>query len=239
MRGGPAVRRSWFALAAAACLALALLAAVLRSGPVLALDGGMHAWVVGHRNAILTWLAVAVTSLGSSFAVGTAVFVVVVLGTSRRRDDRHRHRQAVAVMVVLAAGSLLRFGLSVLVGRLRPPQRDWAYPASGYAWPSGHTTVSTIGATLLVWWLVDGMGSARKRAFVILVALLYIAAVGSSRVYLGVHWPSDVVAGWLFALCWLALAASLLPPSWRPWPCSGSRPFTASIETDTETGAHP
>lgn len=191
MRWWPAARTNWLALVAAAGLALAVLAVSLRSGPVLALDGGMHAWVVGHRNAVLTWLAVVVTSLGSSLAVGTAVFVVaavfvvVVLGTSRRRHDRHRRRQAVVVMAVLAAGSLLRFGLSVLVGRLRPPQRDWAYPASGNAS------------------------------------------------------PSDVLAGWLFALCWLSLAASLLPTSWRPWLVTGSRPFTASIETDTETGAHP
>lgn len=239
MRWWPAVRTNWLALAAAAGLALAVLAVSLRSGPVLALDGGMHAWVVGHRNAALIWLAVTVTSLGTSLAVGPVVFVVVILGTSRRRHDRLRRRQAVVVMAVLAAGSLLRFGLSVLVGRLRPPQRDWAYPAGGYAWPSGHTTVSAIGAGLLVWWLIGGMGNARKRALTILVALLYIAAVGSSRVYLGVHWPSDVLAGWLFALCWLSLAAGLLPTSWRPWPVTGSRPFTASIETDKETGAHP
>lgn len=240
MRWRPSLpaRSGWLALAAGAALALVLLALALHSGPVQSLDGGLHGWFTGHRNVVVTRLAIAITTSGSSPVVYTAVLAAVALTIGRRRGDRRRRPHGLAVVAVLAAGSLVRLELAVLVGRLRPPQRDWAYPASGYAWPSGHTTVSAIGAGLLAWWLIGGMHRRGRRAVCILAAL-YVAAVGSSRVYLGVHWPSDVLAGWLLAICWLSLAGSLLPPAWRGRTVRDSEAAGHPIVTETGTGALP
>ncbi|WP_198545971.1 phosphatase PAP2 family protein [Actinacidiphila yeochonensis] len=90
----------------------------------------------------------------------------------------------------------------------RPPAADWAAHAAGYAFPSGHTSSSAVAAGLLAWGLLRALPPAAGRAGAALCVLAAVA-VGCTRVYLGVHWPSDVIGGWLFAGCWLAL---VLPP---------------------------
>ena len=112
-------------------------------------------------------------------------------------------------MPLLAIGSLCRLGLSVVVARSRPPERDWAYAAHGFALPSGHSTNSAIAAGLVAWWLTGMLPTQRGRTVTWCLAGGYAFAVGLSRIYLGVHWPTDVLAGWLLAVCWLSVIGSL------------------------------
>jgi membrane-associated phospholipid phosphatase len=91
------------------------------------------------------------------------------------------------------------------IGRLRPhDQEHLLVQVQSYAFPSGHTanaTVLWLGLALL---LVRG---ARTRVISIAAAVLMVIAIGLSRNMLGVHWPSDVVAGWAFGLFWILLLA--------------------------------
>lgn len=87
---------------------------------------------------------------------------------------------------------------------------DWATHASGFAFPSGHATTSALMAGLLVAAIGHrAYGSRAGRVAAVLVGC-WAAAVGLSRVLLGVHWVTDVVAGWLFAALWLGLGAALI-----------------------------
>ena len=206
-----AFRRTGLIVAAAAAGAMVLLGAATAFGPAAGWDLAAHRWVVQHRTATGTAIAAGVTTAGSTAVVFVALLGVVAAGTGWRRRDGERRRRALVLAAVLAGGWLMRLAVSGLVRRARPPQRDWAYPAHGYAWPSGHTTVSAIGACLLLWWLIGDLRGRAIRRFAGLLTGVYVAGVGLSRIYLGVHWPSDVLAGWLMALCWLALAAGLVP----------------------------
>ena len=100
------------------------------------------------------------------------------------------------------------------IGRTRPPQADWAHAASGYAFPSGHTTSSAIVAALF--WVALGRRALMRywRVQGRLVAVAWAISVGVTRVYLGVHWPTDVVGGWLLTLALtLAVTCAMAVPA--------------------------
>jgi undecaprenyl-diphosphatase len=113
-----------------------------------------------------------------------------------------------------------------LVARPRPPQADWATHASGGAFPSGHTTTAALTAGLLI--IAVRVRGPRAKAPLTLIIGGWGALVGLTRVYLGVHWFTDVVGGWLFALGWLGVC--LCAVSW--WLPERLTPAT----TDTAIG---
>ncbi|MFD4856062.1 phosphatase PAP2 family protein [Streptomyces atratus] len=96
-----------------------------------------------------------------------------------------------------------------LIARPRPPLGDWATHASGFAFPSGHATTSSLMAGLLLTALGlrtrGGTGPRPLRTVVAALVVCWAAAVGLSRFLLGVHWVTDVLAGWLFATVWIGL----------------------------------
>jgi len=189
-------------LAALLCAGLfAAFAAVVaaRSGAPLPGDLAVHRWLLASREPVLTGAAIAVTTTGSGVP---AYVLAATAGAVAVRRDRCRLRRwwagsAVAVLA-LAAGQLPRAVLAAWIGRPRPPAADWAWHADGPALPSGHTTTSALVAGMICL-AVSGGSSRRRRQAGIALAVSWAAAVGLTRVYLGVHWPSDVVAGWLLA----------------------------------------
>ncbi|MFE5110982.1 phosphatase PAP2 family protein [Streptomyces sp. NPDC056663] len=198
---------------------LGLTAVVLtaRHGSVLPIDRAAHTWSLHHRPAALVTVARVVT------ATGTGVFpyaAAAAAGLTASRDIRHRLAYAAGALAFLLLGQALRFGLMETIGRPRPAAGDWATHASGFAFPSGHATTSALMAGLLVAAIghrarlrrARAAGSGRSNGTAAVAVLLgcWAAAVGMSRVLLGVHWVTDVVAGWLFAAVWLGLGAALI-----------------------------
>jgi undecaprenyl-diphosphatase len=100
------------------------------------------------------------------------------------------------------------------VHRPRPPRPDWATHASGWAFPSGHTTTAALTAGILI--VALALRAPRGgRALQIAVACWGVS-VGLTRVYLGVHWFTDVIGGWLFATAWLTTCLWAQPTEHGP-----------------------
>jgi membrane-associated phospholipid phosphatase len=116
---------------------------------------------------------------------------------------------AVRAVAVLLVVQLLRFALVTAVGRPRPPAADWAVHVTGFAFPSGHTVTSATAAGILVWAAYPRLRGA-PRVVVVACVTTWALAVGLSRVYLGVHWPTDVVGGWAFTVLLLGAVVLLL-----------------------------
>ncbi|MFI7406182.1 phosphatase PAP2 family protein [Streptomyces sp. NPDC049541] len=173
----------------------------LRHGAPLPGDPAAHAWGLAHRPPEAVALARGITATGT----GPWPYVLVVIaGFLAGRTARERLRIAVVLLVVLVAGQLVRTGMMELLARARPAPAEWATQASGFAFPSGHATTSALTAGLLCWATTRGARVDLARTSCTL-AVCWAVAVGLTRVYLGVHWASDVIGGWLFAVVWLSL----------------------------------
>lgn len=203
-------RRPRLLLPAGCAAAFALLAwAVLaRHGSPYAFDTGPHRWSVAHRPAAMATAARTVTHLGSGPFPYLAAALGGWLGRDRDASGRRAAATALLAVAVLLAGQAVRTALMLALHRARPPAADWATPVLGHAFPSGHTASSALAAGLLAWGLLRWRPGRTGRVAAALCGVV-AAAVGCSRVYLGVHWPTDVLGGWLFAACWLSAA---LPP---------------------------
>ncbi|MGW2047232.1 phosphatase PAP2 family protein [Streptomyces sp. NPDC001858] len=119
------------------------------------------------------------------------------------------------LVVTSAVGTLIQQGLKAWVGRARPDWPDPVDSAHYAAYPSGHALTATVVFGLLLWLLHrHGVDRAVWRT-ALAVAVVSVAGVGLTRIWLGVHWPTDVLGGWLLGalLVTLAIAARL---RWRP-----------------------
>ena len=171
------------------------------------LDAAVLDESVEARTDVLTTVAVAVTHLGSTAAMALlAVVAGIRLWHTGRRSD------AVLVIGAMAGANLVFRGLKELLDRPRPPADGRLVHAVSESLPSGHATtaVVVIGTLVVLAW--PGR-SAGARAVMVAAGALWVGAVGLTRVYLGVHWFSDVVAGWLVGGAWLAICVV----AWSRW----------------------
>jgi undecaprenyl-diphosphatase len=144
---------------------------------------------------------VEITTLGGYPVLVTLVAVVAgFLIVSRY------YGAAVFMLASIISGTIASHFLKLVYDRPRPDVVDHLVEIHTASFPSGHATMSAVVyltlATLVVR-LVDNMA---VRIYVIAVAIFLTFAVGMSRIYLGVHWPSDVAAGWALGATWACLS---------------------------------
>jgi len=114
----------------------------------------------------------------------------------------YKKQTAKAVLTVLSLGGgfILEVGLKMIIARPRPPLN--LVPETGYSFPSGHAVLSIIFFSLLIYFFKDNFKSKFTRRLYIFVNVLLCALVGFSRLYLGVHWLSDVIGGFVIGFAW-------------------------------------
>ncbi|MEV7184627.1 phosphatase PAP2 family protein [Kitasatospora sp. NPDC093102] len=204
--------RRWPAVLAGTCSAFAVIAAVVAANDwaPFAFERAAIDWSAAHRPPLARAVAMVVTSLGTGvvpYLLALAAGVVTARSAGSPRSRWTVARALLLPVVWLALGQLLRQGLMHAFGRPRPPETDWAFTASGFAFPSGHAFTSALSAGLLALAVARARPSAARTAAA--GAVLFAGVIGLSRIYLGVHWPLDVLAGWLLAAGWLAAGAAL------------------------------
>ncbi|WP_055702249.1 phosphatase PAP2 family protein [Streptomyces silaceus] len=192
-----------------------------RAGAPLAQDDQVLAWSLHHRPDELMALARGVTATGT----GAIPYLLVVLaGLLVARTAWQRLTAATLGLLCLTAGQALRYGVMHLVQRPRPPHAAWAVHASGWAFPSGHTTTAALTALLVI--LAIRLRAPRGRNVLTGVVAAWGLAVGLTRAALAVHWCTDVLGGWLFAIGWgglcLCAASWWLPERFIPRPANTS-----------------
>lgn len=198
------------ALSAAAAAAFGLLARALAGGTTTAFDEAAVAWARANNAPWLDWLALAGAGLGSGLATWIVLGVgTIVLWLTRRRLS------VLLLWISLLGGRLLSAELKAIFDRPRPAPRDWDLQAFGRpigfpdnpSFPSGHAVTSVIVFGTLAYLIVRLEPTIRMRRWTIAIATFLILLIGLSRVYLGVHYPTDVLAGYLAGFVWATFAA--------------------------------
>lgn len=148
------------------------------------------------------------TALGSD-RVLDAVFVVALAGLLATR----RRREALFLMLASPGSVLLGVILKPAVARVRPTGAHLTR-ADGFSWPSGHAgnSLALYGALLIIGLSIRPHARPWTRYGAVGITAVLIGIIGVSRIYLGVHYPTDVVASWLLVGSWLVLTRHLLRP---------------------------
>lgn len=162
--------------------------------------------------AILTDVMRAVSWIGD-FPRRLAVVLLAALWLWRCGQGR----SALMLIAMLLAGALLTEASKALLLRPRPDLMVWWTHADGWSLPSGHATGAALAYGAAGWLVARTVAPPWRANAVRLAALLLVLLVGLSRLWLGVHWPLDVLAGWLLGgtlaatVCWLAAGDRAVP----------------------------
>jgi membrane-associated phospholipid phosphatase len=163
-------------------------------------DSAVTGWLVAHRTPELTVAMRIATNLGGLwFALPLVAVAALALprGWGRWRT--------VALMVGVMAGThLLVNGVKLLIARPRPVLDEIVATATGYAFPSGHSAQALAAYCALAYLLNPRLRRRLTRVALWTGAALVVAVVGFSRLYLGVHWLTDVLGGYVIGAIWTA-----------------------------------
>lgn len=213
------------ALAVLGGCAAALADAASEGDGLTVFDRPTWQWFVDHRSPGATAVAKVITDAGSTLSMGIlAGLVTVLLWWRGHRGD------AVMTAVVAAGAALIVFVGKRVVGRQRPPADYRLVAETNASFPSGHALASMAILGVFTVLLVPAVRPLGGRIAVVCGALLMIAVIGLSRLYLGAHWATDVLGGWLTGGAWLLLCVSVR----RLW-----RSYRDNAEHGRPTGIDP
>lgn len=202
------------------CAALAALTHGVTAGTWWpAVDVAAVRWAHAHGDAAAVTFMLLVSRAGGPSATSVyAAFLVIFLTL------RHRYRTAVGVACVVYGGAGLNVLLKHAVHRGRPVLDEPLVNLPTYSFPSGHAAAVTIFGGLLITMLMRTTPGIRRSGPVVVAVSAWMAMVCASRVYLGAHYPSDILAGVLEGIAWLLIASVCLDALHVPltWPTTSS-----------------
>jgi undecaprenyl-diphosphatase len=202
-------------LALASAVAFAVVAVVVGSGALYSLDQDIVHWVAGQRRPWLDKVMLQVTTLGD----GIVVTMIALVASAFLWLTRHRWSAGMILMAV-PGGQVVNNGLKLLFRRDRPDFVERIDAVATLSFPSGHAMSAVIAYGALAYVLARFEPTTTMRRATWAFAVLLILLIGASRTYLGVHYPSDVIAGYIAGVTWLALVAAIMDPDRRSLPAS-------------------
>ena len=146
----------------------------------------------------LTALAKTLSFIGSPITLLPAILIAATLLWRGRL-----HRDSILLLVSMGGSATLDTVLKIHYRRIRP-DLPWVFVHEhSFSFPSGHSVLAVTLYGIVTYLVMDHLARIWERAAIILASLTLIAGIGLSRIYLGVHFPSDVLAGYFVGLVWL------------------------------------
>jgi undecaprenyl-diphosphatase len=179
-------------------------AGAVREGATQGFDDYVMRQVGARQTEPLERAALEITFLG------TGLVVMTIVAISSLFLYLSRHRYSAALLLFATAGALiLNNVLKASFDRPRPQIFQWGTHVLSSSFPSGHAMSATVVYSMVAFLAARLEARRWIRAIVILIAIVLIALIGSSRVYLGVHYPSDILAGVLMGFAWAGFCLAM------------------------------
>jgi undecaprenyl-diphosphatase len=196
--------RVWMAIVvlfAAATLFAVIALLVERKDPILARDLQVLVWLHTHGNPVFSAFLLAISHLHA--LAGMAAFTVLLAIALARKKRWH---WVWALGIAMCGGMLLNLALKVAFHRARPTWDDPLISLTSNSFPSGHTAGATLFYGFLAVYLVAHLEGLGARAVAVVATAFMVALVAFARMYLGVHYPSDVLAAMSASSAWLMIS---------------------------------
>ena len=174
------------------------------------------------------------TTLGTGVGLGLMVLPIAIALALR-----NRWRWAAFLVVTAAGGGLLNHALKEVFARTRPDAAAALWRSTSYAFPSGHAMGSFVVFGALVYLVMRAASSWRVRSAAVALALCLVGVISLSRLYLGVHWFSDIVAGVSAGVVWLATTTAAYEVNRRMRQLRGARATPAETAAATSARGTP
>jgi membrane-associated phospholipid phosphatase len=173
---------------------------IVNHDPLTITDLRFSNWLHTHSTPWLTRVLLIVTNLHSTLGITILTIpIAVYLWRLRLR------RRIIGLIVTIYGGMLLNVWLKLIFQRARPHFDDPLLSLTSYSFPSGHTMAATVFYGVLCVIILSRVTDWRWRLLTIFAALFMIALVGFSRIYLGVHYLSDVIGAMVEGAAWLTI----------------------------------
>lgn len=180
--------------------------AVMRADDIAVVDRPLLAWILTIRTPTLSSVIAFYSNTGGPVLQPIITGAVVVFLCWRWRSMT----PLVLTVIALAGSLLMTVAGKDLVGRARPALTDAIPPYEhSPSFPSGHTLNATVIAGIVCYLMLHWFRTRGMRTLWVTLMTVYAATMGLSRVYLGHHWFTDVVAGWLLGLAWIAVVITM------------------------------
>jgi undecaprenyl-diphosphatase len=140
----------------------------------------------------------AITNIASPIVMSVLVFFLLWFLIYQKK-----YRESTLTFAAIAGGYILETALKYWTHRIRPANS--LISEAEYSFPSGHATLSIIYFLLLLYLFKDEIGSKTKKCIFLILDILIILLIGFSRIYLNVHWFTDVIAGFVLGVLWLGI----------------------------------
>jgi undecaprenyl-diphosphatase len=222
-----------FVVAAVTGVAFLYLAELMQANSPWLAQVDQAVWRAGQRvrSPGATTFFLVFTTLGTGVGLGIMVVLIAVALAVFRR-----FRWAAFLVVTALGAGLLNHGLKALFARARPDMAAALWRSTSYAFPSGHAMGSLVVFGALVYLVMRAVPSWRVRSAAVALALCFVGTISLSRLYLGVHWFSDIVAGVSAGLVWLATTTAAYEVNRRMRHLRGAR---AAADETAATPARP
>ena len=224
------------AIAVLGTWAFAEIAEEMQEGTVQPFDEAVMQWASEHRISWLETLLIELTVLGDWVVVFVVVGVAALF-----LSLAHRRWSVILLLVANIGGIAISLALKQGFARPRPQFFDWGDPVITASFPSGHASNAAIAYGTIAY-LIARLHPRRVVRYAIMIAsALLITLVSLSRIYIGVHYPSDVVAGLMFGVAWAAFCMAALEATQKYLVRRTQRRRSTDIPRDTasEPGPQP
>ena len=170
------------------------------SGPIVSfLDSQISNFIYGFRQPWLTSLMIFISDLGAEYSIVLSILIVIILIRKKHK------REAFNFIIILIMGFLINYSLKGIIQRPRPDLSPLV-TESYYSFPSGHAMNSTVFYLTLSFYFFHFTRKKKMSFWLTVLSLIMIGLIGLSRVYLGVHFPSDIAAGYIIGFWWFITA---------------------------------